>query len=99
MTGHVPDRDIRIEYIGLRPGEKLFEELLIDDAEAETAIEGVVRAPASPRDAGEIAELVDRLLETCHRGDRDALRDALLALVPEWRPSELFEASQPAARS
>jgi len=92
MTGNVPDRDIPIEYIGLRPGEKLFEELLTDDAEAQTAIDGVVRARTAAPDADRIAPAVDRLLTACRDGDRPALREALLELVPEWQPSELFSA-------
>lgn len=31
MKGYVPERDIKIEIVGLRPGEKLYEELLMDE--------------------------------------------------------------------
>ena len=53
LSGLVPDKDIRIEYTGLRPGEKLYEELLID-ALAEPMDGGPWHKLKSPKSGKEI---------------------------------------------
>ena len=50
MTGHVPDVDIPVVYSGLRPGEKLYEELLMNDAEHKTCVEGITVGRPTQRD-------------------------------------------------
>lgn len=39
LSGLIPGEDIKVEYIGLRPGEKLYEELLIADDASQTKTE------------------------------------------------------------
>ncbi len=53
MAGQVPDVDIAIEFTGLRPGEKLYEELLTEDEERTQQVDRkifVARCPAPPED-------------------------------------------------
>ena len=90
MTGHVPDRDIFITFSGLRPGEKLYEELLIDDTENSTKIPGITIARSTRRDYAEIASLVNDLLEACHKRDLQKFIFLTSKLVPEWIPSAEF---------
>lgn len=39
LAGYIPDKDIKIEYTGLRPGEKMYEELLVDKDDVKTAVQ------------------------------------------------------------
>jgi len=62
--------DIRIEFSGLRAGEKLYEELLIDDSEAQTQYESIMVAGQTPypieklnRDIAELLECENKLLK------------------------------------
>jgi FlaA1/EpsC-like NDP-sugar epimerase len=90
MTGHVPDRDILITFSGLRPGEKLYEELLIDDTENSTKLPGITIARSTRRDYAEIAALVHDLLEACSKRDLQRFIFLTSKLVPEWIPSAEF---------
>ena len=86
LAGHTPE-EIRIEYTGLRPGEKLYEELLADaDDTLPTAVPRlrVARLAQRPAQDESLAALLD--FAAADVGDDDAVRGRLHALVPEYRP-------------
>jgi len=90
MTGHVPDRDIAIDYTGLRPGEKLTEELLLTGTEAETPVPGLLRARETLPVPEDVRELVAELLRACRCEDPAGFVSSLRALVPEWTPDAVW---------
>lgn len=81
-----PDGDIEITYTGLRPGEKLYEELLIGEAVSGTAHPRIMRANEHclPRRAFDKA--IARLQRDMERSDIPALRDQLAELVAGYQP-------------
>jgi len=87
LTGHVPDRDIAIVYTGLRPGEKLYEELLIDQSEQRTAVDGITVAHGCASTWTSVHASVTELLMACESGDLPGLVQTVKELVPEWEPS------------
>jgi FlaA1/EpsC-like NDP-sugar epimerase len=91
-----PDGDIAIEVTGLRPGEKLYEELLIGEDVIETPHPKIMRAremfPARPL----IEKGLAAITEAVAAGDEAALIKALSRLVPGFRAS-LPEAGVPRA--
>ncbi len=87
MSGRRPDEDIRIVFSGLRPGEKLFEELWIQDSERGTAIDGISVSKVIRVPYDELKGRVERVLIACSTRDRDRFTAGLCELVPEWSPS------------
>lgn len=84
MSGHT-EREIPITYTGLRPGEKLYEELLADsDATLSTAFERLRIAQLAPPEAA-IDEFIERLERADGLETDEAVRAALAALLPEYR--------------
>jgi len=70
LSGLIPGKDIDIEITGLRPGEKLFEELLTDEEGASvTKHKRIFSAPATTIDSQFLREKLDRLIDAAASGN------------------------------
>lgn len=86
-----PGGDIEIVEVGLRPGEKLFEELLIG-AEAETTLHPrIFRARESSVSWPILAEALDEVSEAIRKADERKLRTLLAELVDGYQPNQLSD--------
>ena len=79
-AGH-PDGDIEIEFSGLRPGEKLHEELLIGDNVASTQHDRIMSANEKFLPWPEIRERLDQLEIQVKKGNTDQIRQTLATVV------------------
>ncbi len=80
-----PDGDIEITEIGLRPGEKLYEELLIQEGGHPTTHPRIVRARESMIDWLHLQQRLQELGEAIDDGDEGAAMNLLRLLVPGFR--------------
>ncbi len=78
--------EVKIEYSGLKPGEKLYEELLIDDSEKNTKYESITIAGVTKVNWEEFESDVDELIHFAYEEDVDAAIRVLKRLVPEYNP-------------
>jgi FlaA1/EpsC-like NDP-sugar epimerase len=83
---HRPKGDIRIELTGLRPGEKLFEELLIGENPLPTNHPRIIRAREDFMTWPEFNQHLQRLLRAASDGDADDMSRTLHLLVPGYGP-------------
>ena len=88
LSGLEPHEDIEIQFTGLRPGEKLFEELLIDGEGIQpTEHRKILVAEARTMDI-EVVERQFQELTFCQRkGDDELVVEKLREIVPEYQPS------------
>ena len=86
LAGLVPDQDVKIEFIGLRLGEKLHEELFHDSEAAMPTVNPSLRL-AAPRtaDYAVLARSIDELDEQARSVNEIRVLDLLQRLVPEYR--------------
>ena len=81
-----PHGDIEIQYTGLRPGEKLYEELLIDGQVQPTSNDLIFCAKEACWPAANLNSFLDQLQRKIHQQDQASVLGLLKQLVPEWQP-------------
>lgn len=87
--GLTPGRDIEIRFSGLRPGEKLFEEIFLDtDRLINTGADGVLLASPAMIDLPLLNPRLTDVVKAASEGDQASLDEAVHALVPEFSPVE-----------
>ncbi len=85
LSGLQEGKDIDIEFVGLRPGEKLYEELLaVEENTLPTHHPKIMRAQIQPVIHGSVKKLMDRLYEKMLQGNEEGIVAGLKELVPEY---------------
>ena len=85
LAGLRPDQDVPIRYTGLRPGEKLFEELFHGhEPPLPTGHPGLLMATPRTEDARAVGQALDAINSACRAGRPDDALALLKRLVPEF---------------
>jgi FlaA1/EpsC-like NDP-sugar epimerase len=85
LSGFRPDEDIEIEFVGVRPGEKLYEELAIEGEDvSRTAHPKIGIWRKRSEDWNGLLQAIAGLLDDANKLDRDATRRRLKEVVPEF---------------
>ncbi len=81
-----PNGDIEIRYTGLRPGEKLYEELLIGDNVSKTENPLIMRAEEKMLDWKKLEPKLNQMNDAIVACNQQKLRDVLISVVPDFKP-------------
>lgn len=87
LSGLRPDIDIKVEYTGLRPGEKLYEEkLMAEEGLTKTANDLIHVGKPIPFDADEFLKQLDELMYEAYANRRN-IREQLQKMIPTYHPA------------
>ena len=86
LAGLRPDLDVKLEFTGLRPGEKLYEELFDDNEDRlPAAVEGVLVARSLSINLEVLRRAFDELAAIAQREDQEALERQIALVLPSFR--------------
>jgi FlaA1/EpsC-like NDP-sugar epimerase len=88
LSGLKPDQDIKIEYTGLRLGEKLHEELFYAEEELRgTGHPKLLLAGSAPVDGSRLNDALESMLLAVRNGSVEQLTGAMRAVIPSFAPT------------
>jgi FlaA1/EpsC-like NDP-sugar epimerase len=90
MSGQIPDVDIAVEFIGLRPGEKLSEELMTEEEERTRRVNHRIFVADSPLPPADLSRTIIGLARAADDENVSEILELLRRLVPSYTPSELL---------
>ena len=87
LSGFEPDVDIKIEYVGLRPGEKLYEELITDgEGILPTGHERILVLRGKSCDQFRLNEVIDEMAALAYQQDGAGIKLKLQEIVEDYNP-------------
>ncbi len=87
LHGLEPEKDIPIQYVGLRPGEKLYEELItVGENILPTPHKKILVLKNSDADHSQLMKQIDNLIEISRKFNSHEIKIKLKELVPEYIP-------------
>lgn len=94
LSGLEPDKDIKIEFSGVRPGEKLFEELLTDKEGVDITQHKKIFVSKNGSVNSLLSDQLDDLVSAAESGDTEAIKRAIKVIIPSYQYEEAEVLSQ-----
>lgn len=99
LSGLKPDEDIQIQFVGMRPGEKLFEEITHKGENiAPTTHPKIFRFISQPLNLAALRPVLTQFRERLHEANADELKLLLKEIVPDYEPHLSTTGKQPGGR-
>jgi FlaA1/EpsC-like NDP-sugar epimerase len=90
LSGFEPDVDIKIEYSGIRPGEKLFEELITEgEGIVFTDHEKILVLRGKTCDQERLNKVIDEMAKLAYVQDGNGIKEKLKEVVNDYTPGQL----------